>query len=248
MNHLHHPRIRGRILAGAVVVAAGLLGGATAAQAAVPCELTPATGSATQTDTTVTGGLANDTIDCRGASPGKTITGGFGNDTITGTAEADTISGNDGNDTLTGGDSADILSGGLGIDTLNGDAGDDNLVGPSVDGRQDSLFAGIGNDTCQGPAPDPDIHDNCENTSLPPIAGPGSGAANATELCQASGGTFSLTLMPVGYTCVFLTPDPDHRIPEARNICTNRGGTFTDADLVYTCVLPLGTQTVRITG
>lgn len=46
-------------------MAMGMLTGASAAQA-VPCVLTPATGSATQTDTTVTGGPADDTIDCGG--------------------------------------------------------------------------------------------------------------------------------------------------------------------------------------
>lgn len=74
MNRFHHHRIRGSLLAGAVVATVGLLGGAGAAYAAVPCVLTPATGSATQTDTTVTGGPENDTIDCSGASPGNTIT------------------------------------------------------------------------------------------------------------------------------------------------------------------------------
>jgi hypothetical protein len=159
----------------------GLLGGAAAAQAATPCVVGP---GLTQTDTTVTGSPGNDTIDCGGTNPGKTINGNGGNDTITGTDFADTISGSAGNDTL---------------------------VGASNDGSQDSLDGGLGIDTCQGPAPDPDIHANCENTSVPPTAGPGSGTANATELCRASGGLFTLTLSPVGYTCVF--PPPARRPP-----------------------------------
>jgi len=240
MNRSHQHRIRNSLLAGTAVMAMGLLGSATAAYAAVPCELTPATGSATQTDTTVTGGLQNDTIDCSGASPGKTITGGIGNDTIIGTAEDDTISGGDGNDTVTGLSGADTIDGGLDIDTISGSDGNDSLVGPSIDGSQDTVDGGLGTDTCQGPAPDPDIHMSCENTGMPPLTGPGSGAANAAELCKASGGTFNLTVLPVGYACVFLSAPADPRVPEARNICTGRGGTFVDAlPLSYACVLPL---------
>jgi len=240
MNHAHQHRIRNSLLAGTAVMAMGLLGSATAAYAAVPCVLTPATGSATQTDTTVTGGSANDTIDCSGASPGKTITGGIGNDTITGTAEADTISGNDGNDTITGLGGADTINGGLDIDTISGSDGNDNLVGPSNDGSQDTVDGGLGTDTCQGPAPDPDIHMSCENTGTPPATGPGSSAANATELCQATGGTFNLTVLPVGYACVFLSPPANPRVPEAKSICTGRHGTFVNLlPLSYACVLPL---------
>jgi hypothetical protein len=236
MNRLHHHPIRNSLLAGAVVVAMGVLGGAAAAQAAVPCVVGP---GVQQDDTTVTGSPGNDTIDCGGTNPGKTINGNGGNDTITGTDFADTINGGDGNDTITGGTGDDILTGGLGIDTISGSAGDDTLAGASNDGSQDSLDGGLGTDTCQGPAPDPDIHANCENTSPPPSSGPGSTSANAGELCAASGGLFTLTLNPVGYTCVFSPLQLNgHRTPEARTICTGRRGTFVNLLTAYSCVLP----------
>jgi hypothetical protein len=244
MHHLHHRPIRSSLLAGTMVMAIGLLGGTAAAQAA-DCVLTPATGSATQTPTTVTGGPANDTIDCSGAGTTvTTINGNGGNDTITGNSLGDTITGGDGNDTITGGAGVDNLNGGLGIDTINGMAGNDTLIGASNDGSQDSLFAGDGTDTCQGPPPDNDIHNSCENKSTPPTSGPGSAAANATELCQASGGAFSVTLVPVGYTCVWLLPGSNHRAAEAQKICTLRNGTFADVNALgtgvgnYACVLP----------
>jgi hypothetical protein len=238
MNPSHHPRIRGRILAGAVVMAVGLLSGAAAAQAAhSPCVVGP---GVTQTETTVTGSGGNDTIDCGGTNPGKTINGNGGNDTITGTDLDDTINGGDGNDTITGGTGNDTISGGLGIDTLSGSAGNDIIAGASNDGSQDSLDGGDGIDTCQGPAPDPDIHAACENTSTPPASGPGSGMANATELCQASGGVLSLTVNPAGYICVFNILRPaDRRVDEARTICTGRSGTFVNLlPASYGCVLP----------
>jgi Ca2+-binding RTX toxin-like protein len=243
MNHVHQHRIRSSLLAGTVVMAIGLVGAATAAQAAVPCVVGP---GVTQTDTTVTGSPGNDTIDCGGTNPGKTINGNGGNDTITGTDFNDTINGGDGNDTITGGTGDDNLTGGLGIDTISGSAGNDTLAGYSNDGSQDSLDGGDGIDTCQGPAPDPDIHASCENTSMPPATGPGSGTANATELCLTTGGAFSLTVNPVGYTCVFNPLRPaDRRVVEARNICTGRSGTFVNLlPLSYACVLPSATQAV----
>jgi len=234
MNRLHHPRITGRILAGTIVMAVGLLSGATAAYAAVPCVLTPATGSAIQTDTTVTGGPENDTIDCSGASPGKTITGNGGNDTITGTAEADTISGGDGNDTITALAGDDTLDGGLGIDTISGSDGDDDLVGPSFDGSQDSLDGGIETDSCQRPAPDPDIHADCETTTDAPLGSPITGPPLAGPLCEASGGVYANVALL--YTCVFPDVFADHRAEEADNICTQSGGTFADLPLNYSCV------------
>jgi FlaG/FlaF family flagellin (archaellin) len=88
----------------------------------VPCVVSP---GVTQTDTTVTGTSADDTIDCTNASPGKTITGGDGNDTITGTAYGDVINGGNGNDTITGGPGDDVIEGGNGNDTLTGSAGND---------------------------------------------------------------------------------------------------------------------------
>jgi hypothetical protein len=236
MNHLHQHPIRSSLLAATVVMAMGLLGGATAAQAAVNCVVGP---GVTQTDTTVTGSPGNDTIDCGGTNPAKTINGNAGNDTITGSDFNDTINGGDGNDTLTGGTGNDSLNGGLGGDTINGSAGNDNLVGASNDGSQDSLFAGDGTDTCQGPAPDGDIHNSCENTSTPPATGPGSGTANATTLCQTTGGMFNITVNPVGYACVFLNPASNPRVTEARNICTGSGGTFVNpVPPSYACLLP----------
>jgi Ca2+-binding RTX toxin-like protein len=235
MNDVHHHTIRTSLVAGTVVVAMALLGGATAAQAAVLCVLTPATGGATQTDTTVTGSPGNDTIDCGGASPGKTITGGAGNDTITGTAQADTIDGGDGNDTITGGTGDDTLNGGLGIDKISGSAGNDSLVGPSTDASQDTLDGGDNTDNCQGPAPDPDIHASCETTTTPPTTGPGSAIATATDLCKASGGAFTINLSPLLYTCVFPRLFMDHRVAEARKMCTQRGGLFLDVPLSYSC-------------
>jgi hypothetical protein len=236
MKQLHQHPIRSCLLAGTMVMAIGLLGGAAAAQAAVPCVVGP---GVTQTDTTVTGSPGNDTIDCGGTNPGKTINGNGGNDTITGTAFDDTINGGDGNDTITGGAGNDTLNGGLGIDTVSGSAGNDSLIGPSNDGSQDSLDGGLGTDTCQGPAPDPDIHANCENTTMPPATGPGSSTANATTLCQTTGGRFSITVNPVGYICVFLRRPSDARVTEARNICTGRGGRFVNLlPVSYACLLP----------
>jgi len=236
MHQSHQHRIRTSLLAGAMVMAIGLLGGTAVAQAA-PCVLTPATGSATQTPTTVTGGPANDTIDCSGATTVTTINGNGGNDTITGNDLGDAINGGDGNDTMTGGAGVDSMNGGLGIDTINGLAGNDTLIGSSNDGSQDSLFAGDGTDTCQGPAPDPDIHNSCENTSTPPVSGPGSSRANATELCQAAGGTF-VDLGPLAYNCVFVNPFSNHRVTEAGQVCTDLTGAFVNAVLIYSCVLP----------
>jgi hypothetical protein len=237
MNRVYQHRIRSSLLAGTAVIAIGLLGGTAAAQAA-PCVLTPATGSATQTSTTVTGGPANDTIDCSGATTVTTINGNDGNDTITGNNLGDTINGGDGNDTITGGTGIDNLNGGLGGDTISGLAGNDTLIGASNDGSQDTLNGGDDTDTCQGPPPDGDIHNGCENTSTPPVSGPGSSEANATTLCQTTGGTFSITLLPVGYACVFLNPAADPRVTEARNICTGRGGTFVNPlPPTYACLL-----------
>jgi hypothetical protein len=235
MHHAHHQRIRNVIVAGSAVVAVGLLGGATAAQAAVPCVVGP---GVTQTDTTVTGSPGNDTIDCGGTNPGKTINGNGGNDTITGTDYNDTISGGTGNDTITGGTGDDVLDGGLGIDTISGSAGNDTLVGASNDGSQDSLDGGLGIDACQGPAPDPDIHANCETTTTPPISGPGSSPALAGQLCQSSGGLF-IDLSPVAYNCVFLRQGTNQHRGEASSICAYSGGLFVNVSpLEYSCVLP----------
>jgi hypothetical protein len=236
MQQLHHS-VRHSLLVGTVVMATAVLGGASAAQAQTPCVVGP---GVTQTDTTVTGSPGNDTIDCTGASPGKTINGNAGNDTITGTDFNDTINGGDGNDTLTGGNGDDSLNGGLGSDTISGSAGNDTLIGPSNDGLQDTDDGGLGTDTCQGPAPDPDIHASCENTATPP---PGSGTVNASQLCRASGGIF-VNLGPLAYNCVFLRLG-GHRVAEAGAICTQRGGVFVATPLSYSCVLPGPAAAVR---
>jgi len=230
---------RGVVAAMAGVLAVPVLWALTplTAQAAVNCVVGP---GVTQTDTVVTGSPGNDTIDCGGTNPAKTINGNGGNDTITGSDFDDTINGGDGNDTLTGGTGNDNLTGGLGIDTISGSAGTDTLIGASNDGSQDSLNGGDGIDTCQGPAPDPDIHASCENTSTPPTTGPGSSTANATALCTATGGVLSLTVNPVGYVCLFNPLSPtNRRAQEARNICTGAGGTFVNLlPLSYACLLP----------
>jgi hypothetical protein len=147
------------------------------------------------------------------------------------------IFGGVGNDTITGGTGDDNIDGGLGIDTLSGSAGNDTIVGSSNDGDQDSLDGGDGIDACQGPAPDPDIHANCETTTTPPLTGPGSSTGNGGELCQTSGGLF-IDLSPVTYTCVFLALNGQKR-PAAKRICEGGGGTFVDLNpLAYACVLP----------
>jgi hypothetical protein len=218
MKHSHQHRIRNSLLAGTAVMAMGLLGGTAAAQAA-PCVLTPATGSATQTATTVTGGPANDTIDCSGATTVTTINGNGGNDTITGNNLGDTINGGDGNDTMTGGTGNDTLNGGLGKDTISGLAGNDTLIGSGADGSQDTLNGGDGTDNCQSPPED--IINGCEATPPPPATGPGSATANATDLCQAVGGTYTM-VGTLGYNCFNIPVGQDHRAVEARVICVDR--------------------------
>ena len=127
-----------------------------------------------QTATTVTGTLADDTIDCSMASPGKTIDGsagndtitatqfadivlgGEGNDTITGLGGVDALSGEDGNDTISGGEGDDIITGTLGNDTLSGEGGNDYIDGGEDDDTLsggtgvDTLIGGNGTDTCDG--------------------------------------------------------------------------------------------------
>ena len=257
MKHLHRHRIRSGILAGSVVMAMGLLSGATAAYAAPGCVVSA---GVTQTDTTVTGTSGNDTIDCTGAAPGKTIEGNDGNDTITGTAFDDTINGGAGNDTITGGDGNDtltgsggndsltgglgddtlsggvgddVLDGGLGTDTLQGDAGDDTLAGPSTDTLVDTLDGGEGTDTCQGPAPDGDTLVSCERRFA-------ARSDTAVRNCEKRGGLF-VDVSPLVYACVF----PDTRAQgrgQAARTCEKSGGLFVDVSpLVYACVLPGGT-------
>ena len=118
-------RTRRGILAGSLFLALGVLNGVTPAHAAVNC-----VGSigVTQTATVVTGTSGNDTIDCGGANPGKTVNGNGGNDTITGTPFVDMINGGAGNDTITGSDGNDILIGGDGNDTITGGRSNDTAT------------------------------------------------------------------------------------------------------------------------
>jgi hemolysin type calcium-binding protein len=155
-----HHRIRRAILAGTFIIAMGVLNGATPAHAAVNCVVGP---GVTQTDTTVTGTSGNDTIDCGGANPAKTINGGAGNDTLTGTAFVDMINGETGGDTLTGGVGNDTLNGGDGDDTLTGSAGDDALNG---DVGNDTLNGGVGNDALNGGAGTDILRGDANNDSL----------------------------------------------------------------------------------
>ena len=124
MTQPHHHRARRGILAGSMILFFSVLNGVPAAQAAVNCVTSF---GVTQTETTVTGTSANDTIACGGALPGKTINGGNGNDTITGTVFIDKINGEGGNDTITGTIGDDVVDGGLGDDTMTGSAGNDRL-------------------------------------------------------------------------------------------------------------------------
>ncbi|MEY2515431.1 MAG: hypothetical protein QOJ89_2789, partial [bacterium] len=152
MTYLHHRRIGGGVLLGIFVMAVGMVNSASAS-ASVDCVAGP---GVTQTATTVTGSDGNDTIDCGGASPGKTINGGLGNDTITATDYADTINGGDGNDTLTGVVGDDVMTGGPGNDTMTGSAGNDTLTGGAGDDTltggsgDDALDGGLGTDTLNG--------------------------------------------------------------------------------------------------
>jgi hypothetical protein len=101
----------------------------------------------TQTATTVTGTTADDTIDCSGASPGKTIDGFAGNDTITGTQYVDVITAGAGNDTVTGLNGNDVLTGNEGNDTISGGGGDDIITGAQ---GNDTLSGEAGNDFVDG--------------------------------------------------------------------------------------------------
>src|SRR5687768_15493834 len=131
---------RHRIFSIISVLALTMVVGIPTAHAATDCVIGP---GVTQDATTVTGSPNDDTIDCSGATPGKTIKGMFGNDTITGTPYKDNISGGRGNDTITGGVGPDYITGDVGRDTMTGSAGNDFLSG----GRGNDTFSGsAGND------------------------------------------------------------------------------------------------------
>jgi hemolysin type calcium-binding protein len=127
------------------VMCASFAGVASAAQAAPPSSVNcVVSAGVTQTATKVTGTGGDDTIDCTGASQGKTINGLDGNDTITGTAFNDTINGGNGNDSITGGAGNDTINGGNGNDTVTGGAGNDRIEGGN---GNDTLTGSAGNDT-----------------------------------------------------------------------------------------------------
>ena len=142
MTHLRHHRIRNGILAGTLLFSMSVLGRYDR-RLRPPSTCVTSTG-VTQDATVVTGTSANDTIDCGGANPGKTVNGLGGNDTITGTVFVDSINGGAGNDTMTGGIGNDILSGGNGNDTITGSAGNDMLSGGTGD---DTMTGSEGDDT-----------------------------------------------------------------------------------------------------
>lgn len=124
----------------------------------------------TLTETSMTGGLGNDTLAgirkvylYGGRGPNRmdasaypyftlfhgyggrdVLIGGAGRNILVGGAGKDTLIGNDGNDRLRGGGLHDSLDGGAGADTLLGHGGKDTLTGG--DGN-DRLFGGPGLDT-----------------------------------------------------------------------------------------------------
>ncbi len=182
MSHLWHHRARKGLVVTAAVLLMGALSGATPAYAAVNCVTSF---GVTQTDTTVTGTTANDTIDCGGALPGKTVNGSGGNDSITGTVYVDTLNGDSGNDTMTGAIGNDILNGGIGDDTLTGSAGDDLLNGGTGD---DTLTGSEGIDTLKGDDDNDTLNGGIGNDSLD--GGPG------TDILRGDPGNDSLTGPP----------------------------------------------------
>ena len=151
----------------------------------VPCVVSA---GVQQTDTTVTGTPADDTIDCSLASPGKmidglegndtitgtqfldTITGGDGNDTITGLGGDDVISGNNGNNTISGGEGNDNITSGTGSDTLSGEAGNDFLDGGL---GIDSISGGLGDDSLVGPNNDSSVDTVSGGDGVDTCTGPG---------------------------------------------------------------------------
>jgi Ca2+-binding RTX toxin-like protein len=153
-------RLRMGLLTSALVSMLILLGLASPAYAAINCVVGP---GVTQTETTVTGSSGNDTIDCGGAEPGKTINGLGGDDTVTGTKFVDTINGGDGNDTLTGAIGDDLITGGLGNDTATGSAGNDTLYGGA---GNDTLTGSEGNDTLNGEANDDTLTGGVGNDTI----------------------------------------------------------------------------------
>lgn len=182
MKQLRHHGLRAGVLAGSMLLAMGGLA-ATPAYAAVNCVVSI---GVTQTDSIVTGTSANDTIDCLGANPGKTVNGNGGNDTVTGTVFDDQLNGNDGNDTMTGGIGSDVLTGGNGDDTLTGSSGNDTLNGG---GGNDTMSGSEGDDTLNGEGNNDTLNGGVGNDSL--------NGGNGTDIINGDAGNDSLTGPPL---------------------------------------------------
>jgi len=124
-----------RTAALALVLAAGFLGQAAAAEAYSCYDVTA----------TIVGTKGNDRI--HGTSASDVIVGLGGNDTIWGLDGADKICGNGGDDKVIAGPGPDQVDSGSGRNVLKGGIGDDRLYGgPS----EDSFWPGGGDDVVDG--------------------------------------------------------------------------------------------------
>ena len=124
-----------RIAAVALVLAAGFLGQAAAADAYSCYDVTA----------TIVGTKGNDRIHATSAS--DVIVGLGGDDTIWGLEGSDKICGNGGDDKIMAGPGVDQVDAGSGHNVLKGGSGDDRLYGgPS----EDSFWPGAGNDVVDG--------------------------------------------------------------------------------------------------
>ncbi|MCB1489988.1 MAG: hypothetical protein KDJ88_21335 [Bauldia sp.] len=128
-----------------------------------PSEPEVVTGGTDDTDDSVVGGNAADTLFGQGGDDilvGKkgadALYGGAGDDTLRGGRGDDVLFGSDGNDLLHGGRGRDYLDGGSGDDILRGGRGKDHLDGGAGDdvlrgGRgDDTLIGGPGDDILKG--------------------------------------------------------------------------------------------------
>ncbi|WP_344777895.1 Ig-like domain-containing protein [Nocardioides panacisoli] len=172
------------------------------------------------------------------------ICGRGGDDVIRGRGGADIVRGGRGDDTLSGGRGDDELVGGKGDDELRGGAGDDLLKAKGDPAYVDRLGCGTGTDRARADSVDV-VAASCEDDGTPgntapvavddsvtatedtpvdlPVAGPGSPAANDTDVdgdtltviavSGATGGTVALA----GGTITF-TPDA--------GLCGNGAGRF----------------------
>jgi Ca2+-binding RTX toxin-like protein len=101
--------------------------------------------SGDQTQSQVSGGDGNDTLD--GGALADQMAGDGGTDVLRGNAGDDGLQGGDGNDTMRGGDGDDGMDGGLNDDRMRGNNGNDDLAGG--DGNDD-LGGGDGGDFIDG--------------------------------------------------------------------------------------------------